>query len=49
MGKQRGHRSGDPERVTTSVNPLGKAPDDKFAGEVISQGNEKAKKDNTKR
>ncbi|UTR10602.1 hypothetical protein MM300_22515 [Evansella sp. LMS18] len=49
MGKQRGHRSNDPAIPgTRSVNPLGKSPDDKHAGEVISQGNEAAKKDNTK-
>lgn len=31
-----------------SVNPLGKSPDDAHAGDVLSQGNQAAKKENTK-
>ncbi|ADU30609.1 hypothetical protein [Evansella cellulosilytica] len=50
MGKQKAHRSGNPDiPAAQSVNPLGKSPDDARAGEIISEGHEKAKKSNTKR
>ncbi len=50
VGKQRGHRnkqSGDAR--TLSVNPLGRPPDENSAaGEVVSRGQELAKKKNTR-
>ncbi|SDZ63251.1 hypothetical protein SAMN05421736_12312 [Evansella caseinilytica] len=50
MGKQRGHDSRDPKIPgARSVNPLGNSPDDPQPGNVFSRGNEKAKKENTKR
>ncbi|MCR6110797.1 hypothetical protein HXA35_10680 [Bacillus sp. A301a_S52] len=35
-------------RVTTSVNSLGKSPDTNHKGEVLSKEQERAKKKNTK-
>ncbi|MBU9713127.1 hypothetical protein [Evansella tamaricis] len=50
MAKQKASRSQN-QKVPgdRSVNPLGKSPDDMHAGEVVSQGQEAAKKSNTKR
>ncbi|MFA9556997.1 hypothetical protein ACERII_06825 [Evansella sp. AB-rgal1] len=49
MGKHRSTSSQNPAvPAARSVNPLGQSPDDKDAGEVISQGHEAAKKKNTK-
>ncbi|MDG5787257.1 hypothetical protein QA612_07105 [Evansella sp. AB-P1] len=49
MAKQRSVSSQNPKVPgARSVNPLGNAPDDKDAGEVLSQGAEAAKKKNTK-
>lgn len=50
MGKQRKHRSGNPDiPAAQSVNPLGNSPDDPQAGEIYSKEAKAAKKHNTKR
>ncbi|MBU9722087.1 MULTISPECIES: small, acid-soluble spore protein L [Bacillaceae] len=50
MGKQRSTRSQNSKVPgARSVNPMGQSPGEEHAGEVYSQGQESAKKSNTKR
>ncbi|WP_142302869.1 small, acid-soluble spore protein L [Bacillus sp. FJAT-45350] len=49
MSKRQGKQNKNPQVPgAQSVNPLGNSPDNEFAGEVYSQGEEAAKKKNTK-